>query len=45
MGLWMVAWTLIISHLIELIDTRICTIDNIHKTLIRNDHQACVFLG
>lgn len=39
-----VAWTLVMPHLIELVDIRICTIDDVHETLVRNNHQGCVFL-
>lgn len=35
---------LVMLHLIELVDIRICAIDDVHETLIRNDYQTCVFL-
>ena len=35
---------LVMLHLIELVDIRICAVDDVHETLIRNDYQTCVFL-
>ena len=43
-SLWAVARTLTMSHLVKLVDIRIRTIDDIHKTLVRNDNQTGVFL-
>jgi hypothetical protein len=43
-SLWGVARTFAVPHLIELADGRICTIDNIHETLVRNNDQTGVFL-
>jgi len=43
-SLWAVARMLTMPHLVELVDIRIRTIDDIHKTLVRNNNQTGVFL-
>ena len=44
MSLYEAGRALVVLYLIELIDVRVCAVDDVDKTLIGNDHQTCVFL-